>query len=156
MPDRMGPPHQCLCADDRARVEVELGLQVNAESSLDCGAEVAEHRETCRCAAIDLVAVHLDTEALRLGIEHRDVGVPERGALLVVAVDQGHLRLPSRRSSPIERHRSADVAYGFQREIHHVGMRRAMTDDGELVTGQSRQNVVGAEHRTQTFADLDE
>ena len=156
--DGMGPTHECLCTDDRAGGEVELGLQVNAKSvSLDCRAEVAEHREASGGATIDLVAVHVDAEALRLGVVHGDVGVPERDTVFVVTLDHGHTCAGGDDDlEPVERDRATDVADALPGELDHLGVSPSACDDGELITGQPRQHVVGAEHRRQPGADLDE
>ena len=157
--DGMGPTHERLRTDDRARGRgrASAGGATWSSSSLDCGAEIAEHRQTGGGAAIDLVAVHLDAEALRLGVEHGDVGIAQRSALFVVAVDHGDTGAGRHDDlEAVERDRPADVADALPGELHHLGMSRAMSDDGELVTGQACQNVVGAEHRRQALADLDE
>jgi len=156
--DRMRPAHERLGTDDRAGVEIELRLEVEMQLLvLDRGAEIAEHRQSSRCPAIDLVAVDLHTEPLRLGVEHRDIGEPQWRALVEVVVDDGKSGAGGGDDlEPVEGDGTSHLANTVPREFEYFLPVGSVAGDGELVAGKACQHVVGPEHGGEPFGHQDE
>ena len=155
---RMGPADEGLGANDSAGVEIELRLEMQVELLvLDGGTQVAEHGEPSRSPPIDLVSVHLHAEALRLRIEHRDVRIAKRGAVVHVLVDHGETGARGDDDlETVQRDGASDVAYAGPRQFEHLLAVAALADDRKFVAGQTGQDVTGGEKTTHPLAGLDE
>ena len=108
-------------------------------------------------APIDLVAVDLDAESLRLGVEHRDVRVPQRSAFFDFVVDDG--QTGARRDDDletIERDRPADFVHTGPRQLEHLLSVVAGADDRELIAGESCEHVIGVDQRSESVTHHDE
>ncbi len=123
--DGVGPAHERLGTDDDAGAEVELRLVVEPEVvAFDGGAQVTEHRQSRRRAAVDLVAVRLDAEALRLGVERGDVGAADGDRRVGVIVDHGDADAGGDdQLEPVQRDRAGRLGEAALGEGQHLALR---------------------------------